>query len=155
MGYGTKRHWKDLSWCTLSWHDDVIKWKHLPRNWPFVRGIHRSPLNSPHKGQWREALMFSLICAWINTWLNNRETGDFKRYSAHYNVIVMVKWYATSSPVSVRGPVTTAFSCHDITMIIPSHVFQGPRFTSMTAPWLSWAGLSPIWRTTRYATCAG
>ena len=23
-------------------HDDVIKWKHFPRNWPFLRGIHRS-----------------------------------------------------------------------------------------------------------------
>ena len=23
-------------------HDDVIKWKHFPRYWPFVRGIHRS-----------------------------------------------------------------------------------------------------------------
>ena len=43
-------------------HDDVIKWKHFPRYWPFVRGIHRSPVNSPHKGQWRGALMFSLIC---------------------------------------------------------------------------------------------
>ena len=47
-------------------HDDVIKWKHFPRYWPFVRGIHRWPVNSPHKGQWRGALMFSLICAWIN-----------------------------------------------------------------------------------------
>ena len=44
-------------------HDDVIKWKHFPRYWPFVRGIHRSPVNSPHKGQWRGALMFSLMCA--------------------------------------------------------------------------------------------
>ena len=36
----------------LSWnHDDVIKWKHFPRYWLFVRGIHRSPVNSPHKGQ--------------------------------------------------------------------------------------------------------
>ena len=43
-------------------HDDVIKWKHIPRYWPFVWGIHRSPVNSPHKGQWRGALMFSLIC---------------------------------------------------------------------------------------------
>ena len=43
-------------------HDDVIKWKHFPRYWPFVRGIHRSQVNSPHKGQWRGALMFSLIC---------------------------------------------------------------------------------------------
>ena len=46
-----------------------IKWKHFPRYWPFVRGIHRSPVNSPHKGQWRWALMFSLICSWINGWV--------------------------------------------------------------------------------------
>ena len=52
--------------CTLLPHDDVIKWKHFPRYWPFVRGIHRSPVNSPHKGQWRGALTFSLIWAWIN-----------------------------------------------------------------------------------------
>ena len=44
-------------------HDDVIKWKHFPHHWPFVRGIHQSPVNSPHKGQWRGALMLSLICA--------------------------------------------------------------------------------------------
>ena len=50
----------------LSNNDDVIKWKYFPRYWPFVRGIHRSPGNSPHKGQWHEALMSSLICAWIN-----------------------------------------------------------------------------------------
>ena len=45
-------------------HDDVIKWKHFPRYWPFVWGIHRSPVNSPHKDQWRGPLIFSLICAW-------------------------------------------------------------------------------------------
>ena len=49
-------------------HDDVIKWKHFPRYWPFVRGIHRSPVNFPHRGQWRRALMLSLICVWINGW---------------------------------------------------------------------------------------
>ena len=54
------------------YHNDVIKWKHFPCYWPFVRGIHRSPVNSPHKGQWRGALMFSLICARINVWVNNR-----------------------------------------------------------------------------------
>ena len=71
-------------------HDGVIKWKHFPRNWPFVRGIHRFPVNSPHKDQWRGALMFSLICVWINDWVNNRETGDLRRYRAHYDVIVMI-----------------------------------------------------------------
>ena len=70
-------------------HDDVMKWKHFPRYWPFVRGIHRSPVNSPHKGQWRGALMFSLICARINGWVNTREAGDLRRYRAHYDVIVM------------------------------------------------------------------
>ena len=49
-------------WC----HDSVIKWKHFPRYWLFLRGIHRSPVDVPHKGQWRGALMFSLICAWAN-----------------------------------------------------------------------------------------
>ena len=56
---------------------------------PFVRGIHRSPVNSPHKGQWREALMFSLICARINGWVNNREAGDLRRHHAHYDVTIM------------------------------------------------------------------
>ena len=75
--------------CENSSHDDVIKWKHFPRYWPLVRGIHRSPVNSPHKGQWRGALMFSLICTWIKDWVNNGEAGDLRRYRAHYDVIVM------------------------------------------------------------------
>ena len=50
-------------------HDDVIKWKYFPRYWLFVWGIHRSPVNSPRKGQWRWALMCSLICAWVNGWV--------------------------------------------------------------------------------------
>ena len=66
-----------------------MKWKHFPRYWPFVRGIHRSPVNSPQKGQWRGALMFSLICLGINGWVNNRKAGDLRRYRAHYDVIVM------------------------------------------------------------------
>ena len=69
--------------------DDVIKWKHFPRYWPFVRGIHRWPVNSPHKGQWRGALMFSLICAWTNSWANNGHASDLRRHRAHYEVISM------------------------------------------------------------------
>ena len=70
-------------------HDDVIKWKYFPRYCPFVRGNHRWPVNSPHKGQLRWALMFSLICAWINDWVNYREAGYLKRHRTHYDVIVM------------------------------------------------------------------
>ena len=87
------RRWFETPSCSL-WHhcnvhDDVTKWKHFPRNWPFVREIHRSPVNFPHKGQWRGALMFSLIYAWINDWVNNREAGDLRRQHGHYDVIVM------------------------------------------------------------------
>ena len=78
-------------------HDDVTKWKHFPRYWPFVRGIHRSPVNSLHKGQWRGALMISLICVWINSWENNREAGDLTRNHAHYDVIVMCPIYRVVS----------------------------------------------------------
>ena len=71
-------------------HDDVTKWKYFAHHWPFVRGIHRSPVNSPHKGQWRGALMFSLICSWIDGWVNNGEAGDLRRHRVHYDVIVMI-----------------------------------------------------------------
>ena len=47
------------------------------------------PVNSPHKGQWRGTLMFSLICAWINDWVNNHEAGDLRRHRCHYDVNVM------------------------------------------------------------------
>ena len=52
-----------------------------------------SPVNSPHKGQWHGALMFSLICVWINGWVNNREDGDLRRYRAHYDVTVMFYYF--------------------------------------------------------------
>ena len=61
----------------------------FPRYCPFVRRIHRSPVNSSHKGQWRGALMFSLICAWRNGWVNDREAGNLRRHHAHYGITVM------------------------------------------------------------------
>ena len=68
--------------CLLLDHDDVIKWKHFARNWPFVRGIHRSPVNSPHKGQWRGDLVFSLICA-LNKRLSTQSWGWWFETPSH------------------------------------------------------------------------
>ena len=96
-----------LSWnYIIGLHDDVIKWKHFPRYWPFVRGIHRWPVNSPHKGQWRGALMFSLICAWINGWVNNGDAGDLRRHHAHYDVTVMIWLYLefASNDIGFKRP---------------------------------------------------
>ena len=70
-------------------HDDIIKWKHIPRCWPFVREIRRPPGKSPHKGQWLGALMFSLIFAWINDWVKNHWAGNLRRHCANYDVNVI------------------------------------------------------------------
>ena len=107
-------------------HDDVIKWKHFPRNLPFVRGIHRSPLNSHHKGQWRGALVFSLICIWINDWVNNREAGNLRRYRAHYDVIVMVLKINMRSAMAshICGLIQNCIGIDSNTSIILIHCLQ-------------------------------
>ena len=71
-------------------HDDFITWKHFPRYWSFVRGVHRAPMSSPHKDQWHWASMLSLICAWIYVWVNCGEADYLRRHRAHYDVTLMV-----------------------------------------------------------------
>ena len=73
-----------------SYHDDVIKWKHSPRYWPFVMGNHRLMADSPHKNLWRRALIFSLIRAWTDGDINTREGGHLRRHCADYDVTVMI-----------------------------------------------------------------
>ena len=93
-----------INWCskvhTFWTHDDVIK--HFPRYWPFVRGIHRSPVNSTQKGQCHGALTFSFICTWINGCVNNRETGDLRRHRSHYGVTVTNGIVFTQKPTLSR-----------------------------------------------------
>ena len=98
-------------------HDDIVTWKSVLHFWSYLQGMHWSQIDSswwrhqmetfsallaicagnspvpgefPHKGQWRGALMFTLICARINGWVNNIEAGDLRRYLPHYDVIVML-----------------------------------------------------------------
>ena len=75
---------------TTWYHDDVIKWKHFSRYWPFVRGIHRSPMDSPHKAS-HTALWYFLWSAseQTNGWANNRDASFLRRHRAHYDVTVM------------------------------------------------------------------
>ena len=62
-----------LQYICLAGQGRVISWWcHQMETWPFVRGIHRSPMNYTHKGQWRGALMISSICTWTNGWVNNK-----------------------------------------------------------------------------------
>ena len=77
-----------LAYIAITW------WRHQMETFSALRaicaGIHRSPVKSPHKGQWRGALMFSLICARTNGWVNNREAGDLRRHRSRCDVIVMI-----------------------------------------------------------------
>ena len=85
-----------------------------------MRGIHR---NSPDKGQCRGVLIFSLVCAWINRWVNNREAGDLRRYRAHYDVTVMGnEWFGSELHLAVgvvnafhsRVAISTASFCYNM-----------------------------------------
>ena len=82
-------------------NDLATWWRHqrkkISRYWSFVRGIHRSSVNSPHKGQWRGALMFALIYTWTNGYVNNRDPGDLRRHRAHYDGTVMEYIYTCYS----------------------------------------------------------
>ena len=69
--------------------------EHFPRYWPFVGGIQQSPVDSPHKRQWRGALMYSSISAWTNGWTNNRDAGDLISHHAHYDITVMFRFCIT------------------------------------------------------------
>ena len=110
-------------------HEDVIKWKHFPCYWPFVRGIHRFPVNSPHKDQLRGALMFSLICTRINGWVNNGECGDLKRRRAHYDVIVTsfvkMKIFLFQSHVYTSHPMNNAHGSTSVVFCAPSQCKDG------------------------------
>ena len=118
-------------WISKTW------WRHqmeiCPRYWPFVRGIHQSSANHPHKGQWREALMFALICAWINGWVNNHETGVLRRHRTHCDVIVMVYLYTTLTQKFVRT-LDYTFPVSKIRKIIYRSDVQRPAYNCHWIP---------------------
>ena len=99
-------------------------------------GIHRSPVNSPHKGQWRGALMFSLICAWINGWVNNREAGDLRRHRAYYDVAVMGSKKACISIDYLRkcfkNEISNSVCKTHVKFFYDIYIYDGYRFVSLT-----------------------
>ena len=51
---------------------NFLQMETFPAKLALCAATHRLPVNSPHKGRWRGAFMFSLICAWANSWVTNR-----------------------------------------------------------------------------------
>ena len=137
------RRWTEIFVFQL----DIKWWRHemetFSRYWLFVRGIHWSPLNSPHKGQRRRVLMFSLACTWTNGWLNNRDPGDLRRHRAsrcrsHHGVCHHRRSYcpacrttliATRFRVAVICPIIQVPHCirvffYFVWFVFINHIFQ-------------------------------
>ena len=94
-----------------------------------------SSVNSPHKDQWRGASKFSLICAWTSSWAHNGDTGDLRRYRAHYDVSVMLLCDLCTSclPYSHHGD-----RYHNATqaeMIVDEKMIEIQMFSSRRYSW--------------------
>ena len=78
-------------------------------------------VNSPHKGQWRGDLMYSLICVRISGGINNSEAGDLRRHRAHYDVSVMIYMWLTCNNVINRQdyPPTLSKKCLYFKVVSP------------------------------------
>ena len=83
----------------FSFYDDVITWKHFPLYWYFVRGNHRSPVDSPAERDakiWWFHVFFDIR---IKCWPNNVVVGDLRRHRAHVTSLrscdVRVIWLMT------------------------------------------------------------
>ena len=107
------------------YNDDVIKWKQFPCYWPFVREIHRSLVNSPHKSQWHGALMFSLICAWINSWVKQWWGCWFEMPSHplwhHYNVCTIVDRLSQKACLLTTTQLIRSQECNGFARAANSH----------------------------------
>ena len=84
---------------------------------PLCGGIHRWLVNSPHKGQWRGALVFPLICGWAN----NCAAGDLRRHCVDYAVSVM-RWLCRqcndSSEIATQNFIISRWKYNLIIIII-------------------------------------
>ena len=106
--------------CGIPW------WRHQMETFSALLAICAA--NSPHKGQWRGSLMFSLMCAWINGWVNNGEATDLRHHRAHYDVIVMISREMLTISVPGVNITNSLLQPHLVSQIAK---FMGP----MLAPW--------------------
>ena len=72
-----------------------------------------------------DALMFSLICAWINSWVNNREAGDLRRHQANFDVAVMLALREENIPFTNSQFTRESFSLSPYIGLIQKLKFKG------------------------------
>ena len=78
------------AWIKGLTHNDVMTWKCFLHYWPFVWGIHRSPVDSPHKGpeMQRFDVFFCLFA--ISCWTNSPVASDFRCLNSH---VTLQEWF--------------------------------------------------------------
>ena len=150
--------------CVTTW------WRHQMETFSALRafcaGNSAVTGELPHKGQWRGALIFSLICAWINAWVNNRQAGDLRRHRVHYDVTVMKHVYLLCCLNNIMHPLAVSkirkniyrSGVHVTSQLRSFPMFTGPLFQTklhllstgllggfQSSPWFqscSWALIS-------------
>ena len=117
----------------------ITWWRHQMETFSALLAlcVVKSPVNSAHKGRWRGALMFSLICARIIDWVNNREAGDLRRQRAHYDVIVMIYHtvYRYRTMISLRYKYSSMVTLKQI----------GRHFHLIFSSAFSWKKIYVVW----------
>ena len=81
-------------YCAFLVHDDAMTWKRNRRYWPFVRGIHRWPVDSHHKGPLTRALMVSFMLVLTNSWTNTRVAVDLRHHAARVIMVMSLLWFS-------------------------------------------------------------
>ena len=147
------------TWCIMtSRHGNVYRvtgflswWRHQMETFSALLAIcaGKSPVNFPHKGQWRGASMFSLICVWIYGWVNNREAGGLRRYRAHYDVTVM--WREASGYPSRKGPERRGF--YGFLRCTPQTVELSVIWDTVKLKWHRWDGMISVMPNTLCPGC--
>ena len=126
-----------FTWMIRVWRA-ALWWRHQMEAFSALLAICANnspvPVNSPHKGQWRRALMFSLTFVWINNgWVNNGEGGDLRRNRTQYDVTVMFEIFMLV--IAHRMSVVPQF-CYGLGPIIT--LFSGNSVMLFFSLWLKW-----------------
>ena len=72
-------------------HDDVIKWKYFPRNWPLVQGIHREPVTRSFDVFFDLRLNKLLSKQWWDWWLETLSRPLWRHCNVNYNLSTCVR----------------------------------------------------------------
>ena len=106
-------------------------WRHQMETFSALLAICAG--NSPVPGEFptqrpvTRSFDVSLVCVWINGWVNNGEAGDLRCYRAHYDVTVMLSYSVSPLLIQTKGQ---AISSNIINVIVTEYLDFSTRMTN-------------------------